>query len=43
MDFNWVTEGMTAYGSFLDLMEPCLTKLGAGELFGITAWHIWTH
>ena len=43
MDFNWVTEGMTAYGSFLDLMELCLTKLGAGELFGIIAWHIWTH
>ena len=43
MDFSWVTEGMTAYGSFLDLVELCLTKPGASELFGITAWLIWTH
>uniref|UniRef100_A0A7N2QYP5 Reverse transcriptase zinc-binding domain-containing protein n=1 Tax=Quercus lobata TaxID=97700 RepID=A0A7N2QYP5_QUELO len=38
-----VIEGMTAYGSFLDLVELCLTKPGAGELFEITAWLIWTH
>ena len=43
VDFSWVTEGMTAYGSFLDLVELCLTKPGASELFGITAWLIWTH
>nr|POE90828.1 hypothetical protein CFP56_23122 [Quercus suber] len=30
VDFNWVTEGMTNYGSFLDLVKQCLTKPGAG-------------
>ena len=34
MDFNWTTKGMTAYGSFLDLVELCLTKPGVGELLG---------
>ena len=43
MDFNWVTEGITAYGSFLDLVELCLTKPSAGELFGIIAWLVWMH
>ena len=24
-------------------MEMCLKKPGSGELFGITAWHIWSY
>ena len=43
LDFNWVNETETAYRSFLDLVELCLAKPGAGELFGTTAWFIWTH
>ena len=34
---------VTAYGSFLDLVELCLTKLGLGEVFRTTTWFIWTH
>ena len=34
---------VTAYGSFLDLVELCLTKPGVGEVFRTTAWFIWTH
>lgn len=43
MEFNWVSEWVIAYGSFLDLVELCLTKPGAGKVFGTTAWFIWTH
>uniref|UniRef100_A0A7N2KS32 Reverse transcriptase zinc-binding domain-containing protein n=1 Tax=Quercus lobata TaxID=97700 RepID=A0A7N2KS32_QUELO len=43
VDFNWVSEDLIVYGTFLDLIEMCLKKPGSGELFGITAWHIWTH
>ena len=41
----WSSDGwtVTAYGSFLDLVELCLTKPGAGEVFGTTAWFIKTH
>ena len=38
-----MNETETAYRSFLDLVELCLAKPGAGELFGTTAWFIWTH
>ncbi|KAL4651182.1 hypothetical protein ACB092_01G141000 [Castanea dentata] len=43
LEFNWVSESVTAYGSFLDLVELCLAKPGASELFGTTAWFIWIH
>lgn len=38
-----MSELETAYGSFLDLVELCLAKLGVGELFGTMARFIWTH
>nr|POE86414.1 hypothetical protein CFP56_17292 [Quercus suber] len=34
---------ISTYGSFLDLVELCLTKPGVGELFRTTSWFIWTH
>ena len=40
MEFSWVNEAVTAHGSFMDLVELCVTKPGAGELFKTTAWFI---
>jgi len=43
VEFSWVDERVATYGSFLDLVELCLTKPGVGEVFRTTAWFIWTH
>ena len=42
MEFSWVNKRVTAYGSFLDLVELSLTKLGMGEVFRTMPWFIWT-
>ena len=38
-----MSQWVTAYGSFLDLVELCLKKPGVGEVFGTMAWFIWNH
>ena len=43
IEFSWVNEVVTTHGSFMDLVELCVTKPEARELFGTTAWFIWSH
>ena len=42
-DFSWVNRFEAANGTFLDLMERLITKLGIVDLFVTMAWLIWTH
>ena len=42
-DFSWVNRFEAANGTFLDLMERLITKLGIADLFVTMAWLIWTH
>ena len=40
---SWVNEVVAAHGSFMDLVDLCVTKPGMGELFKTTSWFLWNH
>ena len=40
---SWVNEAVAAHGSFMDLVDLCVTKPGMGELFKTTSWFLWNH